>query len=141
LQGAFSHFTFADPLPFDSTRKGELAGMASRVDGPLLTTHSLKDTAVGVAYPLASLIAGQDAAGEDDLLFRWGSMGHDGAQAVDAKNVPLSNAGASYELETGKWLNLDGNMVIINGGPPSGAHSDIVHPQTAWAALAAAGIS
>jgi hypothetical protein len=89
---------------------------------------------------LASILAGQDAADESDLLFRWGAMGHDGAQAVAAKKAFLSPAGATYPLESGHWLNLDGNNVIINGGPPSGAHGDIVHPHTAWAALAAAGI-
>ncbi|HJU06274.1 MAG TPA: hypothetical protein VJ692_14090 [Nitrospiraceae bacterium] len=140
LQGAFSHFTFADALPFDKKRKGELAGMASRVDGPLLTTHSLKDSAVGHAYPIASVVAGQDAADAAELLFRWGAMGHDGAQAVNAKQARLSRAGTAYTFEPGQWLNLDGNQVIINGDPPSGAHSDIIYPHTAWAALAAAGI-
>jgi hypothetical protein len=140
IQAAFSHFAFADALPFDKTRKGDLAGMAARVSGPLLTTHSLKDTAVGSAYPLASFLGGQDAADESDLSFRWGAMGHDGAQAVAAKTAFLSPAGATYPLVPGQWLNLDANSVIINGGPPSGAHSDIVHPHTAWAALAAAGI-
>jgi hypothetical protein len=140
LQGAFSHFTFAEALPFDKNRKGELVGMASRVDGPLLTTHSLKDLAVGTAYPLASVVAGQDAADQTDTLFRWGAMGHDGAQAVDAKQTQLAKPGAAYPFEAGKWTNLDANKVIVNGGPPSGAHSDIIHPHTAWAALAAAGI-
>jgi hypothetical protein len=141
LQGAFSHFTFADALPFDKTRKGELAGMASQVDGPLLTTQSLKDLAVGTAYPLASIVARQDNADAQDANYRWEAMGHDGAQAVDAIKAPLGRPGTVYPFATGKWVNLDGNRVIVNGGPPSGAHSDILHPETAWAALAAAGIA
>ena len=140
LQGAFSHFTFAEKLPFDTTRKGDLAGMAAGVDGPLLTTHSLKDLAVGSSYPLASIVSRQDAANEEDITFRWGAMGHDGAQAVNAKSTSLGKPGTSYAFEVGKWLNLDGNQVIVKGNPPSGAHSDIIHPHTAWAALAAAGI-
>lgn len=140
LQGAFSHFAFANALPFDKKRKGDLAGMASRVDGPLLATHSLKDTAVGTAYPLASIVAGQDASGLDDPLFKWQAMGHDGAQAVDATEAALGKPGTTYPFAKGKWINLDGNRVIVNGGPPSGSHSDIVHPHTAWLALAAAGI-
>lgn len=141
LQGAFSHFAFADKLPFDANRKGDLAGMAKRVDGPLVTTHSLKDAAVGTAYPLASLVNREDAAAADDATFRWGAMGHDGAQAVNATEKPLGKPGTVYPFQTGQWINLDGNQVIINGGPPSGAHSDIIHPHTAWAALAAAGIA
>jgi hypothetical protein len=29
---------------------------------------------------------------------------------------------------------------VCHGKPPSGAHSDIVHPELAWAMLAAAGL-
>ena len=49
MQGAFSHFAFADTLPFDRSRAGALKGMAARVDGPLIATHSLRDIAVGRA--------------------------------------------------------------------------------------------
>ena len=137
LQGAFSHFAFADALPFDTSRKGDLAGMAVRVDGPLLTTHSLKDSAVGTSYPLASVLAGQDASDATDSMYRWEGMGHDGAQAVNAADAPLGKVQTKYDFASGKWLNLDGNQIIVNGGPPSGAHSDIVHPEIAWAALLA----
>jgi hypothetical protein len=140
MQGAFSHFAFADKLDFDPGRSGDLKGMASRVDGPLVTTHSLKDSAVGIAYPLASFVARQDNAAATDTGFRWEGMGHDGAQDVNAAAAFLGQPGTSYPFKTGQWLNLDGNRVIVKGGPPSGAHSDIVHPETAWAALAAAGV-
>jgi hypothetical protein len=140
LQGAFSHYAFADELPHDRTRSGALKGMAARVDGPLLTTQSLRDYAVGVSYPAASMANNEDAAAFDSPSKRWGAMGHDGAQAVDATTVPLAAPGFAYSFAKGAWLNLDGNDVIIHGSLPSGAHSDIVHPHTAWAALAAAGI-
>jgi hypothetical protein len=140
LQGAFSHFAFADALPFDRARHGDLQGMAARVDGPLLTTHTLKDGAVGMAYPLASMIAGEDASDASDRAYRWGAMGHDGAQAVNAASSTLGAPGTSYLLPKGQWLNLDANAVIVNGPPPIGAHGDIVHPHTAWAALAGAGV-
>lgn len=140
LQGAFSHYAFADALPHDRARSGALKGMASRVDGPLVTTHSLKDSAVGLSYPAASIVNGDDAAAADDQFARWGAMGHDGAQAVSATSAPLGAPGTRYSFTKGQWVNLDGNAVIIHGAPPSGAHSDIAHPQTAWAALAAAGI-
>jgi len=140
LQGAFSHYTFADHLPHDTTRAGALKGMADRVDGPLLTTHSLKDLAVGLSYPAASFLNRDDAAAVDDQGSRWGAMGHDGAQAVDAGKETLAPPGKDYPFQKGKWLNLDGNKVIIHGRLPAGAHSDIVHPHTAWAALASAAI-
>jgi len=138
LQGAFSHFAFAAKLPQDPDRGGALKGMAARVDGPICVTHSLKDTAVGTAYPLASLASRDDAAALGDPLYRWGAMGHDGAQAVAAASAPLGKVGAKYPFGVGSFLNLDANHVITHGGPPSGAHSDIVHPQIAWALLGSA---
>ena len=140
LQGAFSHFAFADTLPFDASRSGALKGMAARVDGPLIATHSLRDIAVGRAYPAASFVNRDDASALEDQASRWGGMGSDGAQAVNATSLPLGDPGTSYPFEKGRWMNLDGNQVIIHGGLPSGAHSDIVHPQTAWVALAAANL-
>ena len=140
LQGAFSHFSFAKQLPFDKSRSGDLAGVDAKVDGPLITTHSLLDSAVGRAYPLASIVARQDASAATDADYRWGAMGHDGAQCVNARNLALNAPHDQFSFSPGTWLNLDGNRVIVNGGPPSGAHSDIIHPEIAWVTLAGAGI-
>ncbi|HEV2870644.1 MAG TPA: serine-threonine protein kinase [Actinomycetota bacterium] len=140
LQGAFSHFAFADALPMDRSRGGALKGMAARVDGPLVASFSVHDTAVGKLYPLASLSSRDDAAGLEDRLFRWGGIGHDGAQAVDATVAALAPVGSSYPFQPGRFVNLDGNAIVNRGGPPSGAHSDIFHPELVWAGLAAAGL-
>jgi hypothetical protein len=140
LQGAFSHFAFADALPMDRSRGGALKGMAARVDGPLVASFSIHDTAVGKLYPLASLSSRDDAAGLEDRLFRWGGIGHDGAQAVDATVAALAPVGSGYPFQRGRFVNLDGNAIINGGGPPSGAHSDIFHPEVVWAGLAAAGV-
>lgn len=141
FQGAFSHFAFAEALPHDRSRAGALAGMARRVDGPLLASHSLLDTAVGKAYPLASIVSRDDAAADDDLLFQWGAIGHDGAQAVNATELRFGPVGQSYPFAAGRFSNLDGNGLIKEGGPPAGAHGDIFHPEIAWATLVAAGIA
>jgi hypothetical protein len=140
LQGAFSHFAFADALPMDRSRGGALKGMAARVDGPLVASFSVHDTAVGRLYPLASLSSRDDAAGLEDRLYRWGGIGHDGAQAVDATAAAVGPVGAAYPFQRGRFLNLDGNAVINRGSPPAGAHSDIFHPELVWAGLAAAGL-
>jgi hypothetical protein len=140
LQGAFSHYAFADKLPKDASRSGALKAMSKRVDGPLLTTHSLRDYAVGVTYPAASMVNGDDASAFDAVSDRWGAMGHDGAKGVSATAAKLSPPGFTYSMAKGAWLNLDGNDVIIHGSLPAGAHGDIVHPHTAWASLAAAGV-
>jgi hypothetical protein len=140
LQGAFSHFAFADTLPMDRSRGGALKGMAARVDGPLVASFSVHDTAVGKLYPLASLSSRDDSADMEDLLFRWGGIGHDGAQAVDATVAPLGPVGTGYRFARGRFVNLDGDAVVNRGGPPAGAHSDIFHPELVWAGLAAAGL-
>ena len=140
LQGAFSHFAFADTLPMDPARGGALKGMAARVDGPLVASFTVHDLAVGKLYPLAALSSRDDAAGLEDRLFRWGGIGHDGAQAVDATVAALGPVGTGYPFQKGRFVNLDGNAIINRGGPPSGAHSDIFHPELVWAGLAAAGL-
>ena len=93
LKGAFSHFAFADALPMDRSRGGALKGMAARVDGPLVASFSVHDTAVGKLYPLASMSSRDDAAGLEDRLYRWGGIGHDGAQAVDATVAAQARSG------------------------------------------------
>jgi hypothetical protein len=140
LQGAFSHFAFADALPTDPGRGGALKGMASRVGGPLVASFSVHDLAVGKLYPLASLSSREDAAAAEDALFRWGGIGHDGAQAVQAAELELGPVGAAYPFQPGRFVNLNANAVVNRGGPPAGAPSDIFHPELVWAGLAAAGL-
>jgi hypothetical protein len=141
LQGAFSHFAFANALPHDPQRSGALSAMADRVDGPLLVTHSVHDLAVCKRYPQASFIARQDAADAEAVRFRFGAMGADGAQGVEARAEPFGPVGRVYPLEKGKFLNMNGDELISRGEPPSGAHSDIFYPEIAWAVLQAAGIA
>lgn len=140
IQGAFSHFTFASPLPTDSGRSGELAGCGDRVDGPLLATFSDADRAVGWWYPAASALARQDSQAADDLAYRWGAMGHDGYQQAPTPTVtPLVETGKPYGFTPGQFYALDANAVINTiQSAFSGAHSDIRHPEVLWAVVSAA---
>jgi hypothetical protein len=141
LEGAFSHFAFAPVLPQDPARSGALNGMMARVAGPLLACYSSHDMAVGLFYPVASMTANDDAAAlADDLMFRWGGMGHDGAQEVNAAKATLQATGSRYGFTAGQFTNIDSSAVVCHGGPPSGAHSDIIHPELGWAMLTAAGL-
>jgi hypothetical protein len=141
LQGAFSHFAFADALPHDPQRSGALKGMASRVDGPIVVTCSEHDLAVCKRYPQASFISREDAADFNDAASRWGAMGSRGAQAVGATVLPFGPEGQNYQFTKGRFFTLDGNHLITRGGPPSGAHSDIVYPEIAWAVMKASGLA
>ena len=142
LQGAFSHFAFAQPLPFDASRKGALAGMLARVDGPLVVCYSEHDAAVGTFYPLASLAAHDDSAAAERALWRWGGMGADGAQGAGAvlRAIGGTGPGTTYPFTAHGVLNVDAAAVVRHGSPPSGAHSDIVHAELTWLVLSAAGI-
>jgi len=142
LEGAFSHFAFASPLPFDASRKGALAGMLARINGPLVVCFSSHDSAVGTFYPLASFAAQEDAAAANDALFRWGGMGADGAQGVSARldGIQPGGPGTTYRFTAGQALNVYASDVVRKGGPPTGAHSDIVHPELTWIVLSAGGI-
>jgi hypothetical protein len=137
LQGAFSHYTFSGPLPFDS-RGGALHGMQQRVTGPLVAAHSGHDMALGVFYPLASRMAGEDESllGLGD---RWGAMGHDGFQALDGTPALALADALAGPFPGGGCVSVDASSVVCSGGPPSGAHSDICHEELARLVLRAAG--
>ncbi|MCX4630731.1 MULTISPECIES: serine-threonine protein kinase [unclassified Streptomyces] len=136
LQGAFSHYAFADRLPHDKGSGGALRGMQRRVDGPVLACHSSYDSALKVFYPLASRMAG-DSAGLLGFDERWGAIGHDGVQAVPgAPRISLDTALREGVPEAG-CVSVDTGSVVRRGGPPSGAHSDICHEELARLVVAA----
>ena len=136
------HFAFAKPPPFDVSRSGALAGMLSRIDGPLVVCFSEHDDAVGRFYPLASIAARDDSAAAERALWRWGGMGADGAQGVGAVLRAIGGAGPGtrYPFVPHGVLNIDAAAVVRRGRAPTGAHSDIVHPELTWVVLAAGGI-
>jgi hypothetical protein len=140
IQGAFSHFSFAKPTPCQAVPGGALASYISRVDGPLLSTFTAADRAVGWWYPAASMLAHQDSQSVDDLTYQWGGMGHDGyQQSPAAATVTLKDKGDAYGFAKGTIYPLDSNSVIkADQSAFSGAHSDIRHPEVAWAVVSAA---
>ncbi|MFD4972529.1 serine-threonine protein kinase [Streptomyces sp. NPDC058424] len=142
LQGAFSHYAFAPRLPGDPRAGGVLRGQERRVDGPLVCCHSRFDTALGTLYPLASRMADDDRSvlGLDVgalLGARWGAMGHDGVQAVPGTRACTLSAALAAPFPASGCVNVDAAEVVRRGGPPCGAHSDIVHPELARVVLAA----
>ncbi len=139
IQAAFSHFTFADPIPVASASpRGRLAGCRNRVDGPLVATFSAADLAVGRWYPSASMINGQDSESLTDLTYRWGAMGHDGYQQDDSVQLELLPTGQPYVFPVGKLCRLKSDAVIAAMEGRFGAHCDIRHDEVVWAAVSAA---
>ncbi|GDY41625.1 hypothetical protein SANT12839_025070 [Streptomyces antimycoticus] len=75
LQGAFSHYAFAERLPHAADRRGALYSAAHRVRGPVVSCHSRHDTALGLLYPVASRVLGDDDASPLPDDTRWGRSG------------------------------------------------------------------
>ena len=65
-----------------------------------------------------------------------GSLGAFNVEAADARR-----GRHQYPFKAGEILNLDASDVVIEGDSPSGAHSDIFHPELAWVVAAAAGLN
>jgi esterase/lipase superfamily enzyme len=136
LQAAFSHnglsadFEDGEPGFFrDVIAKG-------RTSGPIIITHTKNDTAVGIAYPLASRIAFQKASALGDANDPYGGMGRNGAQRtseVENTEAQLEQVGHKYSgFSPGHVYNLLADGFIKD-------HGDVSGPQVAYAILCAAG--
>ncbi|MFG2719284.1 serine-threonine protein kinase [Streptomyces sp. NPDC048416] len=137
LEGAFSHYTFAERLPEGLAGAGALSDAQGRIDGPVVSCYSHLDTALGVIYPLASALSGDYASALPGLDRRWWAIGHDGIQAVSpCTTLTLAEALRDGVPDSG-CVSIDAAAVVKDGGPPSGAHSDICHPELARVVLAA----
>lgn len=132
LQAAFSHYSFA--VAYDGTHDGYFRRVVTdpaRVRGPLIITFTAKDKAVGLAYPIASRVARQIASAMGDANDPYGGLGRNGAQKTPAvQTVTLGQVGTPYTFAARGIYNLDSNAVI-------GGHSDLAHPEVAYAIVSA----
>jgi hypothetical protein len=134
VQGALSLWSYCPDIPlargtagyFNRTLKEGL------VRGPIVTTRSRFDTAVGKLYPTAATLKNQFVLAAEELP-KFGGIGTFGAQGLGALAVDreLGAVNTDYGFQNGRVYNLDANGVIKNGGGFSGAHSDIAHPEVA----------
>jgi pimeloyl-ACP methyl ester carboxylesterase len=133
LQAAYSHNGLAEK--FDGEHDGYFRKVVSeqKVGGPILITHTKNDTAVGIAYPLASRISHEKAAALfGDANDPYGGMGRNGAQftpEVGEEHV-LRAAGSQYVFHSGTIYNLNSDEIIQD-------HSDICKEEVAHVVLSA----
>ena len=136
LQAAFSHFSFADNWEpgKDGLFRSVLA--TQRVSGPIVVTHTRNDRAVGVAYAIASRVAGQVAQGVGDAGDKYGGLGRNGAlKTPEATSGRLLAAGAAaYDLQPGRVHNLLADEFISN-------HGDVAGTEVAYAVLSAIAVT
>jgi hypothetical protein len=144
VQGALSLWAFADTVPFGLNLPGYFHGVRADnlVSGPVVTTRSSHDRAVGFFYPLGASL-------DDELLLAdvlpafggIGAFGICGLAAPSPVDLPVLGADGQYDMQRGLVYNIEASSVICAGAGFSGAHSDIVHPQIAhllWSAAVAA---
>jgi hypothetical protein len=134
LQAAFSHNGLSGEFG-PAKEQGFFRAIVDekRISGPIIITHTKNDKAVGIAYPLASRIAGQNAAALGDQNDPYGGMGRNGAQSTkEADNqFTLGLPGSRYSFEKGKIHNISSDLIKD--------HSDVRRIEVAYAILSAAG--
>ena len=141
VQGAISHWAHADAIP-STGWPGYYNAMMHRpaVKGPVLTTRSVHDLAVGVFYPAAvSLVLQDPSFAINPTLIKWGAVGAFGIQGfAGAADTPMLAETGDYHFEPGKVYNLESSQFIKKMQGAAGAHSDIDGPQVAHAIWQAA---
>lgn len=143
VQGALSLWALCSEVPFGGSPGYFSRLVADRlVNGPVVTTRSDHDTAVGRLYPLGARIKRQYLL-DPPAFPKYGGVGAFGFRGLGsaAQDMFVGAVTRQYGFQPGTIYNVDATRVIKDGEPPSGAHSDIAHPEIAhlqWQAATAA---
>jgi hypothetical protein len=141
VQGALSLWSCCPRIPFPPHGPGYFQRLVAeqRVRGPILTTQSEHDQAVGYWYPLGAGIARQVAFAAGALP-RYGAVGAFGLRGLETgvEDLEMQPVSGTYGFRPGIIYNLESSHIIRNGTGASGAHSDITHPEVAHAVWEAA---
>jgi hypothetical protein len=142
VQGALSLWAYANDIPYARTAKGYFHRIVAQalVRGPVVTTRSVHDNAVGRFYPLGARFKAQRLLGES--FPEYGGIGAFGIQGVAGEipvtDIRMKRGDTQFEVSEPGIYNIDASDVICDGSGPSGAHSDIAHPEVAhafWASV------
>jgi predicted alpha/beta hydrolase family esterase len=132
LQAAFSHNGFSKSM------NGFFRSVVDnhRIKGPIVLTYTPNDRAVGIAYPVASRLAGTVASAFGDANDKFGGLGRNGAQKMEPGEVvqavdQLLAVGGGYSWQSGRFHNLESSKYIVdpNGGD---AHMFVTGKEVAW---------
>ncbi len=136
VQGAVSLWSYSPNIPVEPGKVGYFNRILAQklVRGPIVTTQSSHDTAVGKLYPAAVRVKSQFLLGDE--YPKYGGIGTFGIQGVGdiGQNLEMSDATHQYAFKPGRVYNLESSGIIkVSSGLASGAHSDIAHPEVAHA--------
>jgi hypothetical protein len=134
LQGAVSLWCYAPQIPFTGAGGGYFNPILAdrKVKGPIVTTRSKYDDAVGVLYPLASRFGGSPSFAA--TFPEFGAIGAFGLQGLEedvCQDLAMQAAAEPYRFRPGEVYNVDGSQFICHKEGVSGAHSDIAGPEVA----------
>jgi hypothetical protein len=130
VQGALSLWSYGDKVPGSSDPGYFHQLLTKRVAGPIVTTQSRFDSAVGVLYPAAVGLVGQADFGIE--LPKYGAIGAFGIQGTTAvKPLTMVDENGAYPFTAGGVYNIEASAFIKKMEGVSGAHSDIDGPQVA----------
>jgi hypothetical protein len=141
VQGALSLWSYCPDIPYWRGRPGYFHRIVAerRVAGPIITTQSDFDQAVGKWYRLSAGAARQIdfAPGE---LPQYGGVGTFGLRGLTTgvEDLQVLPADAVYGFKPSTIYNLECSRIIREGNGASGAHSDIAHPEVTHAVWEAA---
>lgn len=135
LQAAYSHNGLGKK--FDGLHDGAFRRLLddALISGPVVITYTKNDSAVGIAYPLASRLSLDNTSGLGDRNDPYGGMGRNGAQhtpEVSGDETEIRGVGVppAYSFRPGKVYNLNADSFITS-------HEDVTNPPVANVVLAA----
>ena len=146
IQGAVSLWAYCPDVP-KSKNPGYFYPLIrnKKVAGPILTTLSEHDTAVGKLYPLASgVVIGDPSLDISDRdLPKYGAIGEFGIRGDDIpiNNMYMLTCDQQYDFKLGQIYNLESSRYICNKPPEAGlagAHGEFDVPEVAHAVWTAA---
>lgn len=144
IQGALSLWAYCPDIPKAPGTAGYFYPVVrdGKVSGPIITTLSEHDSAVGVLYPLASGVAMSSAAMPEGFP-KYGAIGAFGIQGdgISLNGMDMLPCDRDYDFKSEQIYNLEGSQYICKIPPNAGlggAHSAIDEPEVAHAVWSAA---
>ncbi|HEE0117919.1 TPA: hypothetical protein R6W50_000580 [Citrobacter gillenii] len=135
VQGAMSIWAFAPTNAYTPNTCGYFHSIIAdkKLSGPLVSTFSAFDYAVGRLYPWAAGVANQIAFDQPSKKPRYAGIGTWGIQGMaNDKPSPMLEVTTRYTWgNSSSVYNIDGGKYIRKIDGISGAHSDIGGPEVA----------
>jgi hypothetical protein len=132
LEAAFSHYGLSP-----SNGKGSRGFFRDVIEqqvvkGPFISTYSVQDTVVGIAYSVSSRLAGDNTKAVGDKDDQFGGIGRNGTQrTAESTNQTMRELGDPYAFPIDLVNNIDGSGGAITN------HGDVTNPRVTYAVACA----